>query len=68
VRLVVLARDGSEAQRKKVLPLAGSRGVPWETLGSKVELGEAVGDGPLTCVGVTGAGFAVALRERCRGI
>ena len=64
VWLVVLAEDGSETQRGKVLPLAGARGVPWRTLGDRVELGAAVGSGPLTAVGVTGPGFAKELQER----
>ena len=64
VRLVVLAEDGSETQRGKVIPLTRHRGVPLRTLGNRVELGAAVGSGPLTAVGVTGSSFAKELQER----
>lgn len=67
VRLLVIAEDGSAVQKGKVLPLARRRGVPWITLGRQEELGKAVGSGPLTVVGITGSGFAGALRERDRG-
>jgi len=59
-----LADDGSETQRRKVLPLAGAREVPWKSLGDRVELGSAVGSGPLTMVGVTAPGFAEELQDR----
>ncbi|MFC1660624.1 L7Ae/L30e/S12e/Gadd45 family ribosomal protein [Gemmatimonadota bacterium] len=52
-RLVLLAQDGSESQRRKVAPLAEARGVPWRFLGNQVELGAALGSGPLTAVAVT---------------
>lgn len=64
VRLVVLAEDGSEAQRKKVLPLARGQGVPMGVLGDRTELGAAVGKGPLTVVGVTRASFAKELQKQ----
>jgi len=64
VRLVVLAEDGSETQRGKVLPLARARGVPWRKLGDRVQLGAAVGSGPLTAVGVTGPSLAKELQAR----
>lgn len=64
VLFILLAEDGSEAQRRKILPLAGARGIPLETLGSRAELGAAVGSGPLAAVAVTRSGFAKRLRER----
>ena len=63
-RLVLLAEDGSDSQRGKILPLARARGVPLGTLGSRVELGAAVGSGPLAAVAVTRSGFAKQLQER----
>jgi ribosomal protein L7Ae-like RNA K-turn-binding protein len=63
-RLVVLAVDGSETQKKKVVPLAKGLGVPCLTAGARTELGAAVGAGPLTMVGVMGAGFAKELQNR----
>ena len=63
-RLVLLAEDGSEAQRLKVLPLAEARGVPWETLGGMDELGAALGSGPLAAVAVTRSTFVKELVGR----
>ena len=63
-RLLVLAEDGSETQRRKVLPLARAKGVPWRIVGDRAELGSAVGSGPLTVVGVTGPSFAKELQKR----
>ncbi len=62
--MVLLAEDGSETQRDKVLPLARARGVPWEVFGDRTELGAAVGSGPLTVVGVTRTSFAKEIQER----
>ena len=63
-RLVLLAEDGSETQRKKVLPLARAKDVPCKVLGDRAELGGAVGSGSLTVVGVTRPSFAKALQEQ----
>jgi ribosomal protein L7Ae-like RNA K-turn-binding protein len=62
-RLLILADDGSEAQREKVLPLARSRNVPWVSPGSRAQIGAAVGAGPLTALAVTEDGFARRIRE-----
>ena len=64
VSLVLLAEDGSETQLKKVLPLAGARGVTCKRVGDRAELGSAVGSGPLTMVGITALGFAEELENR----
>jgi ribosomal protein L7Ae-like RNA K-turn-binding protein len=63
-RLLILAKDGSETQREKVLPLAQARGVPWTKLGSMAEIGSALGTGPVAVVAVTGNRFAGEIRER----
>ncbi len=62
--LVILAEDGSETQRRKVLPLAEAREVPLVFLGGRVELGATLGAGPLSAVAVTGASLARELKER----
>jgi ribosomal protein L7Ae-like RNA K-turn-binding protein len=62
--LVILASDGSEAQHRKVLPLARARDVPLVFVGGRAELGAALGAGPLTAVAVTGEGFARELKQR----
>ena len=63
-RLVLLAEDGSEAQRAKVVPLAEARGVPCLILGDRVRLGAALGSGPLGMVAVTRTSFARELEAR----
>ena len=63
-RLILTAEDGSETQRRKVLALARNREVPCRELGDRNELGAAVGSGPLTVIGITGAGFAKELQQR----
>jgi ribosomal protein L7Ae-like RNA K-turn-binding protein len=63
-RLVILAEDMSGTQQEKVLPLVRARGVPWETLGSMQEVGDALGRGPLAAVAVTAEGFAGEIRKR----
>lgn len=62
--LVVLATDGAEGQQEKVLPLTLLRGIPVERLGSMIELGRAVGAGPLAALAVTEARFAGGILKR----
>jgi ribosomal protein L7Ae-like RNA K-turn-binding protein len=62
--LVVLAADGAQAQQKKVLASTLRRGIPLEKLGSMIELGRAVGAGPLLTVAVTERGVAAESRKR----
>ena len=64
VRLVLLATDGSLVQREKILPLARGKDVPVVILGTRIELGSALGSGPLTAVAVTQAGFAKELEAK----
>jgi ribosomal protein L7Ae-like RNA K-turn-binding protein len=63
-RLVILAEDGAETQRRKLLPLLQARGVPWEEFGSMREVGEALGRGPLAALALTSEGFAGEIRKR----
>ena len=64
VRLVISAEDGSETQLRKVLPLAKHEEVPVVRLGRRVELGAAVGSGPLTVLVITRASFSKEFRAR----
>ena len=57
-RLVVLARDAAEGQRDKVMKLVRHRATPNATLGTRRELGKAVGTAPVSAVAVTDKGFA----------
>jgi ribosomal protein L7Ae-like RNA K-turn-binding protein len=65
--LVVLAEDGALVQRRKVIPLAESRGVPWRDLGLRGELGAALGASQLTAATVTRRRFSDELLERLEG-
>ena len=60
-RLVLFADDASEVQRDKVLKLLRHRATPRVILGSRAELGAAVGSAPISAVAVTEAGFASRL-------
>jgi ribosomal protein L7Ae-like RNA K-turn-binding protein len=62
-KLVLLAGDASELQRRKVEGIAEKRGVPRVALADRVALGAAVGKPPLSAVVVTDAGFAERLLQ-----
>jgi len=63
-RLVLLAQDASDVQREKVLKLLRYRETPRAYLGSRAELGAAVGSAPLSAVAVTGEHFARQLARQ----
>lgn len=63
-RLLIVATDGSETQREKVVPAAQAQGVPWIRWGSMDDLGGALGTGPVAAVAVTRDGFAGEIRKR----
>ena len=56
--LVLLAEDASQVQLDKIVKLLRHRETPRVTLGSRVELGAAVGSAPLSAVAVTDKNFA----------
>ena len=58
---MLLAQDASEVQLDKVLKILRHRGIPRVTLGSRAELGAAVGAAPLSAVAVTDESFASQL-------
>ncbi len=58
LHLVLLARDAASAQRSKLTGLISGSETPTRVVGTRVELGVAVGAGPLSAVGVTDRGFA----------
>lgn len=62
--LVLMARDASDTQRKKIIPLLEHRGVPSAVLGSRTELGEALGGPPLSAVALTKPAFAASFLEK----
>jgi ribosomal protein L7Ae-like RNA K-turn-binding protein len=64
IDLVILAADGADGQLDKARKLASHREVPVRWVRSRVELGAAVGEGPLTAVGVRGVSFAEMLEAK----
>ncbi len=63
-RLLVVATDGASGQRGKVEPVARRANVPVVALGTRAELGAALGVGPVTAVAVTDGSLARAVRDR----
>lgn len=61
--LVLLAGDASETQKKKIVGLLEHRGVPSAVLGTREDLGRAVGGPPLSAVALTQRGFAARFIE-----
>jgi ribosomal protein L7Ae-like RNA K-turn-binding protein len=62
-KLVLVAGDAAEPQRRKVEVIASRRGVPRVVVADRVGLGSAVGEPPLSAVAVTEAGFAQRLLQ-----
>ena len=62
--LVLIARDSSEQQKRKVLKPLEGQGVPFLEIADREALGAAVGRGSLTAVAVTDASFASELERR----
>lgn len=63
-RLVLTADDASPVQLKKLEGLLRNRDVPRMTLGSRSEIGAALGAPPLTAVALTDDGFASEMLHR----
>ena len=64
VRLVLVATDASETQRKKVRGRAHGAGVPVEAVAPRAVLGRALGRTELSVAGVTDRSFARRLQEK----
>lgn len=56
--LVLLARDASSIQQQKVLRLLEHRETPRASVGSRVDLGAAIGSAPVSAIAITGESFA----------
>ncbi len=56
--LVLLARDASEIQQQKVLRLLEHRETPQASVGSRADLGAAIGSAPVSAIAITGESFA----------
>ncbi len=64
VRLVLLASDASDTQLKKVYNLIHRRLVPVRWVSAKDVLGQALGSGALSIVGVTAGSFATQMLQQ----
>jgi ribosomal protein L7Ae-like RNA K-turn-binding protein len=63
-RLVLVARDASPGQLKKIEGIIRRAAVPRAVLGDRVDLGAAVGGPPLSAVAVTDARLAQEMLRR----
>lgn len=60
---VVLARDGAEGQRQKLIPLLDARRVPYQVAFTREELGAASGRAPVSAIGISNPGLASRVGE-----
>ncbi len=56
--LVVLAQDASSVQQQKVLRLLAHRETPRASVGSRADLGAAIGSAPVSAIAITAKSFA----------
>jgi ribosomal protein L7Ae-like RNA K-turn-binding protein len=63
-KLVLVARDASPVQLKKIEGIIRRAAVPMAVLGDRVDLGAAVGGPPLSAVAVTNARLAQEMLRR----
>ena len=61
---MLLARDASTTQTKKITGLLEHRDVPSVARWTRAELGRALGERPLTAVALTRAAFAASFLEK----
>jgi ribosomal protein L7Ae-like RNA K-turn-binding protein len=64
VRLVLVASDGSPRDRQRLERVARESRTPLVVVGTREELGQGVGRGPIAVVGLTNANLAAAVRAR----
>ena len=55
---VLLAADSSPTQTKKLVPLLEARGVPYAACLTRAEIGAAMGQGPVSALGIKDRNFA----------
>lgn len=67
LQFVLLANDASANAREKLVPLLTARGIPYEMVASRLELGRAVGRSPLSAVGLVDVSLARRVRELIGG-
>jgi ribosomal protein L7Ae-like RNA K-turn-binding protein len=62
--LVLLARDASPTQTKKITGILAHREIPSIVYGTKAELGQALGSGPVTAVALTQSALAASFLKK----
>jgi ribosomal protein L7Ae-like RNA K-turn-binding protein len=67
VRFVIVAADASANSREKLLPLLAARRIPFAVASDREALGQAVGRGPLSAVGITDGALAARVAELLGG-
>lgn len=67
LQFVLLATDASANAREKLVPLLTARGIPYDMVASRMELGGAVGRSPLSAVGLLDVSLARRVRELIGG-
>lgn len=67
VQLVIVAADAAAGQVGKLVPLLEARGIAYDVIFTREELGSAVGRGPISAVGVTNRSMANRAGELLRG-
>lgn len=60
---VVLAGDAAAGQREKLVPLLEARGVPFDVVFTREDLGRAVGRNPVAAIGVSDRNLARRVGE-----
>jgi len=55
---VLIAADSSPTQTKKLVPLLEARGVPYAACLTRAEIGAAMGQGPVSALGIKDRNFA----------
>jgi ribosomal protein L7Ae-like RNA K-turn-binding protein len=63
LRLVLIARDASANSRDKLVPLLEARQIRHRAVLDQDRLGDALGRGPLSAVGIDDAGLARRIEE-----
>ncbi len=67
VKLIIVATDAVESTKQKLISRAESANVTWVELGTKLQLGLAVGKSPRAVVGILDYGFAKRIKQLIDG-
>lgn len=65
VSLVILAEDASDGTKKKFQAMAANQGVEIRTVSCRDDLGQAIGKGQITVIGISDENMSEKLKELC---